>query len=91
MLQIFPDGYIFLEASGLNQGNYAELIIPGGGTQLLTSGQAVCMTFWYHMHGSDVGSLTVDAQSRTTSQRVNVFTVGKLTSCVFAYATHTHL
>ena len=63
-----------MEASGLTTGRFAELVIPGGSSTLQTSNQFICLDFWYNMNGADVGSVIVEAESRTTAQRSNVFT-----------------
>ena len=51
----YPGYYLYLEATGQQQGDKAELVSPDykGATQ------GICFEFWYHMYGVDVGSLNI--------------------------------
>jgi len=55
--------YAYTEASGSNTGDVAELISPVLDLSSLTQPQ---LTFYYHMHGSDMGSLSLDTYDGVT-------------------------
>ncbi|KAL9987547.1 hypothetical protein ACROYT_G001872 [Oculina patagonica] len=46
--------YIFIEASQRNPGDEARLLSDEIGPN-----ETVCVQFWYHMHGSDIGNLSI--------------------------------
>lgn len=46
--------YMYIEATGKSKGDKAQLLSP---RYPKTTGR--CLEFWYHMHGSDIGTLTV--------------------------------
>ena len=46
--------YIYLEASGIYRGTTSRLI----SATVYPSGPS-CLTFWYHMYGSDMGTLKI--------------------------------
>ena len=48
--------FAHIDAAASNRGNYAILEMPD-----LTIGQDYCLEFYYHMHGSDIGELMVEA------------------------------
>ena len=50
--------YMYIEASDHVNGDYADLDTP-----TIQSSSAYCLTFWYHMYGQHIGSLTVLAVS----------------------------
>jgi len=46
--------YIFIEASKRNPGEKARLL-----SGWIEANETVCVQFWYHMHGSDIGNLNI--------------------------------
>ena len=46
--------YMYIEATGRSRGDKAQLLSP---RYPRTTGR--CLQFWYHMHGADIGTLTV--------------------------------
>ena len=50
----FAGSYIFIEASPRSPGDKARLI-----SDEIEPNEVVCLQFWYHMHGSDIGSLGI--------------------------------
>ena len=51
-----PGQFIHIDAAASNSGSTAVLEMPG-----LTIDQDYCLEFYYHMHGSDIGELMVEA------------------------------
>ena len=51
--------YIYLEASGLRQGDRARLCTPW-----MSPWASMCLQFWYHMHGNDTGRLRIFLETR---------------------------
>jgi hypothetical protein len=45
---------MYIEATGKSKGDKAQLLSP---RYPKTTGR--CLQFWYHMHGADIGTLTV--------------------------------
>ncbi|XP_020614679.1 MAM and LDL-receptor class A domain-containing protein 1-like [Orbicella faveolata] len=61
--------YIFIEASQRNPGDEARLL-----SDEIEPSEAVCVQFWYHMHGLHVGSLSIylkNNQSETLVWRLS--------------------
>ena len=50
----FAGSYIFIEASQRSPGDEARL-----SSDEIEPNEAVCVQFWYHMHGLDIGSLSI--------------------------------
>ena len=50
----FSGSYIFIEASQRSPGEKARLIADE-----IEPNEVICVQFWYHMHGSDIGSLGI--------------------------------
>ena len=50
----FSGSYIFIEASGRKPGEVARLL-----SGWIGANETVCVQFWYHMHGSDIGDLNI--------------------------------
>lgn len=50
----FAGSYIFIEASPRSPGDKARLI-----SDEIEPNEVVCVQFWYHMHGLDIGSLGI--------------------------------
>ena len=50
----FPGSYIFIEASQRSPGEKARLL-----SGWIEPNETVCVQFWYHMHGSDIGNLSI--------------------------------
>ena len=50
----FPGSYVFIEASHRRYGDKARLI-----SDWLEPNETMCLQFWYHMQGKDVGKLNV--------------------------------
>ncbi|XP_022810271.1 uncharacterized protein LOC111347272, partial [Stylophora pistillata] len=46
--------YIYIEASRRNFGDEARLL-----SDWMKPNETVCVKFWYHMHGSDIGNLSI--------------------------------
>ena len=51
---IFAGSYIFIEASQKNPGDKARLL-----SGWIEPNETICVQFWYHMHGSDIGNLSI--------------------------------
>ncbi len=56
--------YIFSEATGASTGDVAELVSPCLDVSVLASTPSI--RFWYHMYGSNMGSLHIDLFDGTT-------------------------
>jgi len=55
---ILSGRYMFIEASApRKEGQKARLLSPWYQPQFYTKG--ACLTFWYHMYGTDIGRLNV--------------------------------
>ena len=54
--------YMYIEATGKSKGDKAQLLSP---RYPKTTGR--CLEFWYHMYGSDIGTLTVYKKVRFCS------------------------
>ena len=50
----FAESYVFIEASKKNPGDKARLL-----SDEIEPNENVCVQFWYHMHGSDTGNLSI--------------------------------
>ena len=50
----FLGSYIFIESSRKNPGEKARLL-----SDWIGANETVCVQFWYHMHGSDIGDLNI--------------------------------
>ena len=50
----FSGSYIFIEASQKNTGDKARLL-----SDEIEPSETVCIQFWYHMYGSDIGNLSI--------------------------------
>ena len=50
----FAGLYIFIEASQRGPGDQARLL-----SDEIEPNEVVCVQFWYHMHGLDIGSLSI--------------------------------
>ena len=46
--------YIYIEASQRKPGERARLL-----SSWMEPNETICLQFWYHMHGSDIGNLSV--------------------------------
>ncbi len=68
---IFGDNYIFTEASSGAQGDEAIVLTPEIDLSGLTT---PALTFWYHMHGDDMGTLHVDVDDGTNLD-LSVFSI----------------
>ena len=64
-LFIYQGKYLFLEASDDRAGERAILVINISGP-----GKSICVQFWYHMKGRDIGSLKVYIQTNETKTLV---------------------
>ena len=64
-LFIYQGKYLFLEASDYRAGERAILVINISGP-----GKSICVQFWYHMKGRDIGSLKVYIQTNETKTLV---------------------
>ena len=62
-LFIYQGKYLFLEASDYRAGERAILV-----SSIIGPGKSICVQFWYHMKGKDVGSLKVYIQTNQTNQ-----------------------
>ena len=62
-LIIYQGKYLFLEASEQKAGEGAILV-----SSIIGPGKSICVQFWYHMKGKDVGSLKVYIQTNQTNQ-----------------------
>ena len=51
---LLSGAYIFIEASQKNSGEQARLL-----SDWIEPNETVCVQFWYHMHGADIGNLSV--------------------------------
>ena len=60
---MFSGKYAYIDASGVVGGSKAVLLT--GSFTMRTHG---CLTFWYHMFGENVGSLTVSEHTDATSR-----------------------
>lgn len=49
-----PGRYVYIEASDREPGEKAIL-----SSEEIVGGQPVCISFWYHMHGSNIGALNI--------------------------------
>ena len=68
---VFPGRYVFIEASHRKYGDKARLI-----SDWLEPNKTMCIQFWYHMYGRDVGKLNVyivanSSQTQEWSQEGN--------------------
>ncbi|XP_052272348.1 MAM and LDL-receptor class A domain-containing protein 1-like isoform X2 [Dreissena polymorpha] len=54
--------YSYIETSVGTQGDQSQLISP----QLTATNDSACLTFWYHMHGLDIGSLKLETVEYST-------------------------
>ena len=66
-----PGSYVFIEASHRKYGDKARLI-----SDWLEPSETICLQFWYHMQGKDVGKLNVyitasSSQTQIWSQEGN--------------------
>ena len=64
-LLIYQGKYLFLEASEQKEGEPAILL-----SSVIGPGKAICVQFWYHMKGKDIGSLKVYIQTNETKTLV---------------------
>ena len=64
-LIIYQGKYLFLEASEQKAGEGAILF-----SSIIGPGKSICVQFWYHMKGKDVGSLRVYIQTNQTKALV---------------------
>ena len=64
-LIIYQGKYLFLEASEQKAGEGAILF-----SSIIGPGKSICVQFWYHMKGKDVGSLKVYIQTNQTKTLV---------------------
>ena len=53
-VRFFAGSYIFIESSGKNTGDKARLL-----SGWIEPNEVICVQFWYHMHGSDIGKLNI--------------------------------
>ena len=51
---MFSGSYIYIEASRRNFGDEARLL-----SDWMEPNETVCVKFWYHMHGSEIGNLSI--------------------------------
>lgn len=58
--------YIYIEASDRKPGEKAIIH-----SESIVGGQSVCVNFWYHMDGADIGSLNV--YYKTSKDRVLIW------------------
>ena len=65
MLNIYQGKYLFLEAS---EQKAVEGAILASST--IGPGKSICVQFWYHMKGKDIGSLKVYIQTNETKMLV---------------------
>ncbi|CAB4007264.1 MAM and LDL-receptor class A domain-containing 2-like, partial [Paramuricea clavata] len=59
--------YMYIEATGKSRGDKAQLLSP---RYPKTTGR--CLQFWYHMYGSDMGTLTVYKKVLTSGSSYNI-------------------
>ena len=64
-LIIYQGKYLFLEASEQKAGEGAILA-----SSAIVPGKPICLQFWYHMKGKDIGSLKVYIQTNETKTLV---------------------
>ena len=64
-LIIYQGKYLFLEASEQKAGEGAILV-----SSIIGPGKAICVQFWYHMKGKDIGSLKVYIETNETKTLV---------------------
>jgi hypothetical protein len=62
--------YIYVEATLASQDDFAEIFLPTLSSYLTQpmNVQTVCLSFWYHMYGSAMGSLVIRAHNGNTSR-----------------------
>lgn len=53
-METISGNYVYIEASDRKPGERAIL-----SSEDIVGGQPVCVRFWYHMHGDDIGSLNI--------------------------------
>lgn len=67
LLLLFPGYYLYVDSSSRPPGQLARIT-----TEKFTNTQGTyCFSFWYHMHGANVGSLTIYLND---NGKYNVFT-----------------
>ena len=54
---IFVGHYLYIEVNNRDDGDVARLTSPQ--MSIDDSYDPICMTFWYHMSGSDIGELQI--------------------------------
>ncbi len=65
------DGYyLFIEASSCDNNDVAELLTPE--IDLTGASAPIDMSFWYHMLGTEMGTIEVDVRTRSNPTFVNV-------------------
>ena len=60
-----PGSYIFIEASHRRYGDKARLI-----SDWLEPNETMCLQFWYHMQGKDVGKLNVYITTKSSQTQI---------------------
>ena len=60
-----PGSYIFIEASHRRYGDKARLI-----SDWLEPNETMCLQFWYHMQGKDVGNLNVYIRAKSSQTQI---------------------
>ena len=61
----FAGLYIFIEASKKNPGDKARLF-----SDETEPNENVCVQFWYHMHGSEIGKLSIYLKTKQSEELV---------------------
>lgn len=61
----FAGSYIFIDAFDKNLGDKARLL-----SGWMEANQAVCLQFWYHMHGLGIGNLSIFMKTNQTETLV---------------------
>ena len=61
----FAGLYIFIEASKKNPGDKARLF-----SDETEPNENVCVQFWYHMHGSEIGKLSIYLKTNQSEELV---------------------
>ena len=61
----FSGSFLFIETSPMQRGDSVGLV-----SGFLKPNETVCLQFWYHMHGSHIGNLSVIARTNNTERLV---------------------
>jgi len=59
---------VYIEVDNRDEGDVARLVSPQ--MYIDASSDPVCMTFWYHMYGSDIGDLQIIREDSGNDNRL---------------------